>query len=105
MHQEIVDPFFERARIAEIANPDRAAPDLVLISGTDAAPSRADALVAAARLAGAVEPPVRRQDQRGVVGELKIPRRDVEALLAHRLDLVEERPRIDDDPVADDRQF
>jgi hypothetical protein len=47
---------------------------------------------------------VRRQDQRRVVGEFQILRRDVETFAAHRLDLGDECPRVDDDAVADDRQ-
>ncbi len=48
---------------------------------------------------------MRRQDQGGVIGEFQILRRDVEPLPAHRLDFVEERPGVDDDAIADDRQF
>jgi len=52
-----------------------------------------------------VERAVRRQDQRRVVSELQGLWRDVEALLPHRLDLGDERPGIDDDAIADDRQL
>ena len=48
---------------------------------------------------------VRRQDQRRILGELQIGRRDVDALLPDRIDLLEQRPGIDDDAVADDRDF
>src|SRR5437763_273417 len=105
MHEEIVDPVFKRARVGETADPHGAAADLVLVGRADAAAGRADALVAAPRVARAIEPAVRRQDQRGIVGELQILRRDVEPLPAHRFDLVEQGPGIDDDAVADDRQL
>src|SRR5262249_40608245 len=84
---------------------DGAAPDLVLIGRPDAAAGRADRLFAAPRVARTVEAAVRRQDQRGIVGEVQILRRDIEALPAHRLDLLEQRPGIDDNAIADDRQF
>jgi hypothetical protein len=105
VQQQVVHPLFERLRIGEVADPDGAAADLVFICGADAAPGRAELAVAAARLAGAVERAMRRQDQRGIVGELQGLRGDVEPLLAHRLDLGEQRPGIDDDAVADDRQL
>ena len=36
---------------------------------------------------------------------LRVSRRHLDALFADRVDLVDQRPRIDDDAVADDRQF
>ena len=92
-------------RVGEVANPDRPAPDLVLVGRADAAPGGAELLVAAPFLAGAVERAVRRQDQRRVVGELQGLRGNFDALGADRVDLVEQCPGIDDDAVADDRQF
>jgi hypothetical protein len=105
VQQHLVDPVFKRLPIGEVADPDSAAADLVLIGGTDAAPGRAELFVATALLASAFEGTVRRQDQRRIIGQSQISRRDVEPLLAHRLDLGEERPGIDDDTVADDGQL
>ena len=105
VHQQVVDPVCEGGGLGEIADPDGAATDLVLVGRTDAAAGRADRLLAASRIAGAVEPAMRRQDQGGIVGELQILRRDVQPLPAHRLDLVEQGPGIDDDAIADDRQL
>jgi hypothetical protein len=48
---------------------------------------------------------VRGQDQRSIVRELQGIRGDIDALGADRVDFVEQRPGIDDNAVADDRQF
>jgi hypothetical protein len=95
----------ERRWIGEIAHPDSAAHGLVLVCRADAAPGRADAPCAAGFLAGAVDLAMRGQDERGVVGELQIVGRHVHALGRDRLDLLEQRPGIDDDAVADDREL
>ena len=61
--------------------------------------------VAAPLLARPVERAVRRQDQRRIVGEAQRLGRNRQPLAAHRLDLGEQRPGIDDDAAADDRQL
>ena len=105
VQQRVVDAPFERLWIGEIAHPDRAAPDFVLVSRADAAAGGTDLLIAPPLLAGTVERAVRRQDQRRVVGKPQIMRRDLKPLFAHRLDLGDERPGIDDDAAADDRKL
>ena len=69
VQQQIVDPVFERLRLGQIADPHRAAADLVLVGRADAAAGRADPPRAAPLLARPVERAVRRQDQRRIVGE------------------------------------
>ena len=64
-----VNQVFQRARISQVANPHRAASDLVLVGRADAAPGGAEPLVTAAFLAGALQSAVRRQDQCRIVGQ------------------------------------
>ena len=68
------------AEMGEIADPDRAAAGLVLISGADAAPRGADLARARSVLAKRVEIAVKGQDQRAGVGDLEIVRGDCDAL-------------------------
>jgi len=48
---------------------------------------------------------VRRQDQRRIIGKAQRLGRNRQPLAAHRLDLGEQCPGIDDDAAADDRQL
>src|SRR3546814_8726820 len=90
--------------MSKIANADRAAPDLVLIGRADAAPGGADLARARRGLAQRVEVAVKGQDQRAIVGDGEILGIDRHALTAQLGDLVAQRPRVEDDTVADDRQ-
>jgi len=80
VHQQVVDPVCEGGGLGEIADPDGAATDLVLVGRTDAAPGGADLDRAGGVLAQAVELAVQRQDQAGVVGQLQRRRRDADTL-------------------------
>ena len=92
--------------IGEVADADGAAADLVLVGRADAAAGGADlARPPRASSRSTVELAVQRQDQRGVLGEQQVLRRDRHALLAQRLDLRQQRPGIDHHAVADDRQL
>ena len=98
VQQQLVDPAREQVGIGEVAHPDGAARDLVLVGGADAAPGRADpAEAAVARgarlLARTIELAVQRQDQGRVLGDAQAVGADRDALRAQRLDLVEQRPR------------
>src|SRR5260370_789307 len=42
VQEEVVDPVLQRLRVGEVAHPDRAAADLVLVSRADAAAGGAD---------------------------------------------------------------
>ena len=48
---------------------------------------------------------MRRQDQGGVVGKLQVFRGDLDTLFADRVDFIDERPRVDNDAITNDRQF
>ena len=61
----------ELAEMGEVADPDRAAADLVLIGRADAAPGGADLAGARRILAQRVEIAVEGQDQRAGVGDLR----------------------------------
>ena len=52
-----------------------------------------------------VEFAVQRQDQRDVLGDLEVRRRHFDPLPAQLLDFLDEMIGIEDDAVADDRQF
>ena len=79
--------------------------DLVLVGGTDAAAGGAQRLARIRAFAGDIELAMERQDERGVLGDQEVLRRDLDAGAADALHLVDERPRIEDDAVADDREL
>ena len=93
---------FEMVEMGKVANTDRAPADLVLVCRADAAQRRADLARAAGGFAQSVEIAVERQDQRAIVGDVQRLGRNRYALAAQFLDLGLERPRIEDDAVADD---
>ena len=66
---EAVEQRVELVEMREVADADRAAADLVLIGGADAAPRRADLARARRILAQRVEVAVDRQDQRAGLGD------------------------------------
>ena len=104
MRTQPVELRFQRVQMRKVADPDRAAADLVLVSRPDAACRGADLARAGRRLAQAVELAMDRQDQRAVVGNDEIVVLDGDALALEPGDLVAERPGIEHDAVADDRQ-
>ena len=91
----------QRRRIGQVAHPDAAAADLVLVGRADAARRRADLPLAAARLAEHVELAVIRQDEVGPVADEQ-PALDVDAEPLQLVHLGEQRRRIDHHAVADD---
>ena len=110
VQQQLVQLGLERRRVGEVADPHRPARHLVLVGRADAAAGGADlagALVAALAglLARAVELAVERQDQRRVLGDPQRLDRDRDPLAAQGLDLAQERPGVDHDAVADDREL
>ena len=94
----------EVVELRKVAHADRAAADLVLISGADAAAGGADLAGAARVLAQRVEVAVDRQDQRAIVGNHQHVGSDRDALLADALDLGLQRPRVEHDAIADHRR-
>ncbi|HYI48966.1 MAG TPA: hypothetical protein VEX35_10925 [Allosphingosinicella sp.] len=93
----------QAVEMGEVADPDRAAADLVLIGRADAAPGGADLAGARRILAQRVEIAVEGQDQRAGVGDLQVFGRDRDALPGQPPDLVPQRPGIEHDAVADHR--
>ena len=104
MCAQAVELWPELAEMGEIADPDRAAADLVLISRTDAATGGADLALAARILAQRVEIAVERQDQRAGVGDSQGLGRYRHPLLGQLCDLGAKRPGIEHDAIADHRQ-
>ena len=105
VRQQPVDLARQARRIGEIDHADGAAADLVLIGRADAALGRADRLGGVRGLAVDIELAMQRQDQRGVVGDQQVVRRNVDALPFQLLDLGHEGPRVDHHAIADDRQL
>jgi hypothetical protein len=104
MGADAVELRAELAEMGQVAHPDRAAADLVLIGRADAAPGRADLAGPRSVLAQRVEVAVEGQDQGAGVGDLEPFGRDLDALLGEPADLVPQRPGIEHDAVADHRE-
>ena len=105
MRQEPLDLAVEHLQIGQIHQADGATADFVLVGRADAATGGADRALARSPFARDVEFLVQRQDQRRVLGDAQIVRRDVDALGFKFGDLVDQRARIEHDAVADDRQL
>ena len=105
MGEEPLDLGRESRLVLEVDHADGAAADLVLIGRADAALGRADLQARIRGLAEMVELAVQRQDQRGIVGDAQVFRRDHHILLSQAADLLDEMPGIDHDAVADDREL
>ena len=72
VHEQAVDLGAQSAEVLEVLGADGAPSDLVLVGRADAAPGGADALLGGSRLAQLVELAMQRQDQRGVLGDLRL---------------------------------
>ena len=105
VEQELAEARPERLDIAQVAEPDRTASDLVLVGGTDAAAGGAELGTAARLLPRLIELTVDRQDEADILRDRQRLRADGDALRHHRVDLLGQRPRIDDHAVADHRQL
>ena len=103
MGEQALDLAVEAGEILEVGHPGAAA-DLVLIGRADAAAGGADLAGAGGILADDVELAMERQDQHGIVGDAQIVPADGDAL-AHGVDLLEQRPGIDNDAIADDGEL
>ena len=101
MEQQLAEPGPERLHVAQVAKPDGAAADLVLVGRADAAPGGAELGAAARLLPRLVELAVDRQDQADVLGDRQRLRAHADALPRHGVDLVQQRPGIDHHAVAD----
>ena len=94
-----------RLGVLEILHADGAAADLVFIGRADAAAGGADLAFAGGFLTQLIQLAMQRQDERGVFGDAQVLARDGDALAFETLDLVAQRPGIDDDAVADDAEL
>ena len=104
MQEELVDLVFERCFVGKVANPDRTPCHLIFVGRADAAAGGANLGFAARGLAQLVEFTVERQDEAGVSGNIESPGCHLDALGGEHVDLREQRPGIDDHPVADHRK-
>ena len=105
MHENAIDLRFERVEIVQILHADRAASDLVFIGRSDPATRRSDLARAGGGFAQLVEFAVQRQDQRRVLGNAQVLGGDHDLLRGQLVDFSEQRPWIDDDAIADDREL
>lgn len=105
MGQHALDLGRQGVGIGKIDDPDRPAPDLVLVGRPDTTLGGADLQAGIGGLAEMIQLPVERQDQRGVVGDPQGRGGDLHTLGLDPVDLVHEMPGIDHDAVADDREL
>ena len=103
--QQVVDFGFQRFFFSQIADANGAASDFVLIRGTDSAPRRADFTFAGGFFAHTIQFAVQRQNQSCLIGHFQNIGIDFRSQSGHASDFVAQRPRIDDDAVADDGQL
>ncbi len=103
--EDAIDLGLEARQVLQVHDADRASADLVLIGRPDAALGRADAASAGRGLAQSVELAVERKDQGRILGDAEIVAADGDAEFLDLGDLVGERPGIDHDAVADDREL
>src|ERR1700682_2069175 len=90
----------QEARLQQIAGAEADTADLVRIGWTDAAPGRAEAIIASLLFLQLVEDRVPGHDQVGAVGNDQAV--DADAARAHLLHLFKQDARIENDAVADD---
>ena len=105
MGQQAGDLGIERFGLGEVHQANRAATDLVFVGGADAALGGADLRAAAGLFAMGVELPMQREDQRNVLGDFEIFRRNRDALGPNLLDFLGQMVGVDDDAIADDGEF
>ena len=86
----------------QIAYADRTAADLIFISRANAAPGRADLARPCGLFAQAIKVAVERQDERAIFRNMERVGRDGDALGLQLFDLGLERPRVEDNTIADD---
>ena len=86
-------------------SPDRAAAHLVLVGRADASARRAEPGAAPRLLPRLVELAVDRQDEADILRDRQRLRAHGDALARHRVDLGQQRPRIDHHAVADHREL
>src|SRR3546814_20024789 len=101
------EPFDRRAELAQmgkIADPDRAAADLVFIGRTDAAPGGADLALSARILPQRIEVAMEGEDERAIIGYLQGFRGDGYALGGELLAFGLARPGFEHHPIAEARQ-
>ena len=95
----------KRLFTGKVTKPNSAACHLVLIGRANAAAGGADLAGTAHRLTRMIDSLVKRQDQRGGVGDNKAVRADLGPLAAKLGNFLDQMHRVDDNAVADDRQL
>ena len=93
--------FAEERGVQQIAHAEAATGHFVFVSGTDAAGSCADFVCAARAFGGFVEFAVIRKDQMRAIADVQTAV-NINACFRQRVNFVDERAGVDDDPCADD---
>ena len=107
MGEQAIDLGRQRVEAGEVHHTHGAAANLVFIGRPDAAAGGADlgARIRSGVLAETIQFAVQRQDERGVLGNLQHIRRDFDTLRLELGRFGDEGMRIENHPVADDRQL
>ena len=105
MRQEPLDLAIEHLQVGQVHQADGAASHFIFVGRADAAAGGADGALAGGPLARDVELLVQRQDQRRVLRDPQVLRRDGDALFLKLGDLVQQRARVEHHAVADDREL
>ena len=100
---EVVELLVQEVGVLQVPDPQTAAPDLVLVGGTDPATRRTNASVSELFLFPLFREPVIREDELGTVAHVEI-RGDFDPELAQHLRLGNEGFGVHDAAIADHRQ-
>ncbi len=107
MRQDAIDLGGQRLHVGQIHDADGAAADLVFVGRANAAARGADlgAAVGGGVFAHAIKFAVQGKNERGIVCNAQVFRRDLHALHFQTADFSDQRMRIDHDAVADDGEL
>ena len=105
MDKKFLDPGVQNLGLGQVGHADGAPGHLVLVGRPDAAPRGTYLGLSPGLLARQIEVAVERQDEGRVVCDAQVIGRDIDALGADGLDLVQQRPRIKHNAISDDRKL
>ena len=105
VHKDPVDLGAQRVEGLEVLHPNSAAAHFVFVGRADATPRGADFTSAGGGLAQLVELAVEGQDECCVFSYAQVLAADRDALSPQFLDFGAQRPRVDDDAIADHAEF
>ena len=101
--EKLIEPCFEARGVRQITDANRTAPYLVFVGRADAPPGGADLVLALGFLQRRVEVPVKRQDERCILGHHQGLGCNFHTLCLDGFDLLDQRPGVHHHAIADDR--